>query len=134
MRQQGQRSGQERFMGRAETQNSRTIVQLVFLRRPDAEPKKGIRSLTAIALTAFVSKWYATCVVLRKEEDKEPEELKKVHVCGVNGICCQHLQVLMTHLPHKQWEWQEHKDGKPKHGVPSAAKCVRGQHGHQGSV
>ena len=45
---------EEGFMGRAEVPNSRKIVQLVFLRKPDAESRKGIRSYRALALTAVV--------------------------------------------------------------------------------
>ena len=49
---------QERFMGQMEGPSSWTIVKLVFLRKADAEPKKGIRSYRAIALTSVMSKWY----------------------------------------------------------------------------
>ena len=35
---------QERFMGLTEAPSSWKIEKLVFLRKPDAEPKKGIRS------------------------------------------------------------------------------------------
>ena len=44
------------------------IVQLVFWRKPDADCKKGIKSFGAIELTAVMSNWYATSVVLRMEE------------------------------------------------------------------
>ena len=37
-------------MGQMEAPSSWKIVKLVFLRKPDAEPKKGIRSYRAIAL------------------------------------------------------------------------------------
>ena len=56
---------QERFMGQMEAPNSWTIVRLVFLREPDAEPKKGITSYGTIALTPLVLKWYATFTILR---------------------------------------------------------------------
>ena len=46
---------QGRFMGRVEAPYSRKIVQPVFLRKPDAEPKKAINSFRAIALTAGMS-------------------------------------------------------------------------------
>ena len=59
-----------------------------------------------------MSKWYATCV----EEEKEPEELKELHVVRIDGITCQHLKVLMTHLSQKHSEWQERRDGKSKEG------------------
>ena len=40
------------------------IVQLLFLRKPDAEQKKGIESYRAIALTSVMSTLYATCIAL----------------------------------------------------------------------
>ena len=51
---------QERFMGQMEAPSSWKIVKLVFLRKPDAELRKGIRSYRAIALTSVMSKWYAS--------------------------------------------------------------------------
>ena len=42
----------------------------VFMRKPDAEQKKGIRSYIAIALTSVMSKWYASCIILRLEKKK----------------------------------------------------------------
>ena len=56
---------QESFMVQMEAPSSWKIVRLVFLREPDAEPKKGIASYGAIALTPAVSKWYATFIILR---------------------------------------------------------------------
>ena len=47
------------------------IVKLVLLRKPDAEPTKGIISYRAIALTSVMSKWYAACIVLRLENEKK---------------------------------------------------------------
>ena len=49
---------QERFMGQMEAASSWKVVKLVFLRKFDAEPKKGIRSYRAIALTSVMSKWW----------------------------------------------------------------------------
>ena len=54
-------------MGQMEAPSSRKIVKLVFLRKPDAEPQKGIRSYEAIALKSVMSKWYASCIFLRLE-------------------------------------------------------------------
>ena len=48
---------QERFMGREQAPNKWKIVNLLFLRKPDAEPKKGNKSYRAIALTSVMSKW-----------------------------------------------------------------------------
>ena len=54
--------------------------------------KKEIRSYRAIALTSVMSKWYASCIILRLQEGKEPEGCKKLHVGRIDGISCQHLQ------------------------------------------
>ena len=51
-------------MGRAEGSSSRKIVKLVFLREPDAEPKKGIRCCRAIAAASLMSKCYVRLVQL----------------------------------------------------------------------
>ena len=48
---------QERFMGREKAPNIWKIVNLLFLRKPDAEPKKRIKSYRPIALTSVMSKW-----------------------------------------------------------------------------
>ena len=61
---------QARFMGLMEAPSSWKIVKLVFLRKPDAEPKKRIKSYRAIALTSVMSKWYASCILLRLEKEK----------------------------------------------------------------
>ena len=76
---------------------------MVLLRKPDAEPRKGIISYRAVALTSVMSLWYATRIIL--VEKKEPREMKQVHVGGIDGISCQHLQV-MTQL-QKRLELQE---------------------------
>ena len=66
------------------------------LEEPDAEPKKGIKSFRTIALTAIMSRWYVTCVTLHMEEEEELGESEQLHVGGIVGINCQHLQVMMT--------------------------------------
>ena len=48
-----------------------------------------------------MSKWYVSCIILRLEKEKEPESLKKLHLGGIDGITCQHLQVVMTQLLQK---------------------------------
>ena len=63
----------------------------MFLRKPDAAPTEGIRSYRAIALTSVMSKWYASCILLRLEKEKEPEKRKKLHTGGMDRISCQHL-------------------------------------------
>ena len=67
---------QERSMGLMEAPSSWKIVKLVFLRKTDAEPKE-IRSYRAIALTSVMSKWYASCIMLRLEKEKELENWKQ---------------------------------------------------------
>ena len=63
-----------------------------------------------------MSKWYASCVILRLEKEKEPESWKRLQVGGDDGISCQHLQVMMTNLLQKHWEWKEEKTPMLKHG------------------
>ena len=103
-------------MGQMDAPSSWRIVKLVFLRTPDGEPKKGIRSYRAIALSSVVSKRCASCVVMRMEKEKEPETWKRLHLGGVNNISCQHLQVLVINLSQKHWEWQEEVSPMSKHG------------------
>ena len=64
-------------------------MKLVFPRKPDAAPKKGIRCFGSVASTSVMSKWFATCVILRLEKDEEPEGWKQLHVGGIDGISCQ---------------------------------------------
>ena len=59
------------------------IVKLVFLVKPDGAPKKGLRSYRAIALTSVMSKWYATCAILRLEKQKGSEGWMQLPVGGV---------------------------------------------------
>ena len=80
---------QDRFTGQEDAPSSWRIVKLVFPRKPDAAPKKGIRSYRSITLTSVMSKWFATCVIFRLAMDKEPEGWKQVHVGGIDGISCQ---------------------------------------------
>ena len=53
---------QERFMGQMEAPSSWKMVKVVFLKKPHAKPKKGMRSYKAIALTSVFSTWYASCM------------------------------------------------------------------------
>ena len=50
-------------------------------------------------------------------EGKKPRKLRRLHMGGVNGISCQHLQVLTTNLLQKHWEWQEERNPVMKHGT-----------------
>ena len=107
---------QQRFMVQMESPSSWKIVKLVFLRKLDAEPKKGIRSYRAIALSSVMSRWCASCVILRLEKEKEPEIWKTLHIGGVEGKSCQHLQVMITNLLQKHWDWQEERNPMLKRG------------------
>ena len=107
---------QDRSMGQMDAPGSWKIVKFLFLRKQDAEPKKGIRSYRAIAISSVVSKRYASCVKMRMEKEKELETWKRLHMGGVNNISCQHLQVLVINLSQKHWEWQEEVSPMSKHG------------------
>ena len=58
--------------------------------------RKEIRSYRAVALTSVVSKWYVSCIILRLEQEREPENWKKLDVGGLNGRSCPHLVVMAT--------------------------------------
>ena len=48
-------------------------------------------------------------------KEKQPESWKKLHVGGIEGIS-QPLQVMMTKLLQKHWEWQEDRTAMLRHG------------------
>ena len=79
----------ERSMALMESPSSWKIVKLVFFRKPDAAPKKGIRNNRAIALTSVMSKWYASCILLCLEKDKELKTGRTDILRRVDGISCQ---------------------------------------------
>ena len=64
------------------------------------------------------------------KKKKESESWKKLHVWGVDGISCQHLQVMMTNLLQKHWKWQEETAPILRHGSAN----VLGKPGHQDGV
>ena len=98
---------QQRFMGTMEAPDSWKIVQLVFLRKTDADPRKGIKGYRAIALTSVMSKWYASCIVMLVKREPLPDAWSRLLVGGINNISCQHLQVMKDTLLQKHWEWQK---------------------------
>ena len=51
---------QERFMGMMDFPSSWKVLKLMFLRKLDAAPTKGIRRYRATALTSVMSKLYAS--------------------------------------------------------------------------
>ena len=116
-----------------EAPSSWKIVKLVFLRKPDAEPKKGTRSYRATALTSVMSKWYASCIILRLEKgkEKELESCKKSHVGGIESISCQHSQVMMTNLLQKYLGMAGGQKTNDYARQRDTTHNVVGEHGHQ---
>ena len=103
---------QERFFG------SDGVSELMEGGETDVlEEAEGIRSYRAIALTSVTSKWYASCILLRLEKEKETEKWKNLHVGGVAEMSCKHLQVMVTNLLQKHWEWQEERNPVMRHGT-----------------
>ena len=96
---------QERFMGQMEAPSSWEIVKLVFLRKPDAEPKERDQELQGrcahICIFEVVRILYCSSPCAGKRTRKLEE---KLHVGGLNGISCPHLVVMATYLLHKHWE------------------------------
>ena len=111
---------------KVEGPSSWKIVKLVFSRKPDAEPNKKIRSYKAIALTSVMSKWHAACII--GVEKEEPESWKKIHVGRIEGISCQHSQVLMTMQQHRVAGGQKPIDEARQREM---SHYVSGQYGHQ---
>ena len=95
------------------------------------ELRKRIKSNNAMALTSVMSKWCATCIIPRLEKDKEPEETKQLQVGGIDGISSQHLQVLMTQMLHKHWDWQKAEGRTCGTEVKAYDVC---QHGYQDGI
>ena len=104
----------------------------VFSRKPAAEPKKGIRSCKAIALTSVISKWYAACVILLLEKEKELGGWKKLQVGEIEGLSSQHFQVMVTILLQKHWVWQEDRRPTLKHGSVQRPTMYLGKFERQG--
>ena len=74
-------------MGQMEAPSSCKIVKLVFLRKPDAAPKKGKGSYRAIVLTSVMSMWYAACIILRLEKRKGARKLEVGLRASAASIC-----------------------------------------------
>ena len=55
--------------------------------------------------------------LLRLEKEKEAEKWKNPHIGGIDGISCQHLQVMVTNLLQKRWERQKEKNPVMRHGT-----------------
>ena len=87
---------QERFMEKEQASDSWKIVQVRLPEEARCRAEEGDQGFQG--QTAVMSKWYATCVVLCMEEEAEPKEFEELHVGGVDGICCQHLQVIMASI------------------------------------
>ena len=62
------------------------------------------------------------CFFLRLDEETEPEGWKQLHVGGVGGGGCQHLQVMMTQL--LQTHWEEQGAGRKKNWQGSDKKLT----------
>ena len=107
------------------------VVKLVFLKKPDAAPTKRIRSHKAIDLTLVMSKWYASCELLRIEKEKEPRKLRSLHVGGVNGKKCQHLQILTTNFLQHHLEMARRKESSDETWYSGKTDDVPGELEHK---
>ena len=78
-----------------------------------------------------MSKWYASCVILRLEQEKEPESWKRLHVGGFDGVRCQHLQVVVTNLLQKTLGMAGGKNSHVEAWQRGTTNFVFGKLGHQ---
>ena len=81
-------------MGQMQAPSSWTVVTLVFCENQMRNQRKG----SDHGVDTVMSKWHASCIVLPSGKERDPESWKKLHMAGVEGISCQHFQVIMTKL------------------------------------
>ena len=74
--------------------------------------------------TAVMSMWYATCVVLRMEEEAEPKEFEELH--EESTVLSKKITETSGIARTQRW--------RTKTWIPSAPNNLRGQHGHQDGV
>ena len=48
---------------------------------------------------------------------RRKKTLKNLHIGGLEGISCKRLQVMVTNLLQKHWEWQEERNSVRRHGT-----------------
>ena len=77
-----------------------------LLQEAGCRTTERIRSYRAAALTSAFFEVVRILYYSLLGAREEPEIWKKLHVGGLNGISCQHLQGMAAHLLHTHWEWQ----------------------------
>ena len=121
---------QERFLGLMESPSSWKVVKLVFLKKPDAAPSKGIRSYRAIAMTSVMSKWYPSCVLFTIGKGKRAREAEEfAHGWRERG----HLPTLTgvdDEFIAKTLGMARGKESRDETWYSGQADNVRGQPGH----
>ena len=55
-----------------------------------------------------MAKWYCS-VVIGMLMEGDPREWGELHVVAERGVNCEHMQVLVTNILQKHWEWQENR-------------------------
>ena len=118
-------------MVQMEAPSSSKIMKLVFLRKTDAEPKTGDQKLQSHRDDISDVDAARALYFSSSRREREPEIWKTLHLGGVDGISCQHLQIMITKLLQKQWEWQEERDSHIEAWQCGALNHVFGKHGHQ---
>ena len=96
---------------------SKFVLKFVFSRKPDAEPKKGIGSCRATALTSVMSKWYASCTILRQEKRKLNLRAGRNHHWRLEWKKLSTPASKEDKISHKKhWDWQEDRTPMLRHG------------------
>ena len=109
---------QERFLGLMESRSSWKIVKLIYFfeetgRCPEGRNRK-LHAEQHIGVVQVVWHLVSSCTWRWK---KETEKEKNLQVGEVDGISCQHLQVMVANLLEKHWEWQEERNSVMKRGM-----------------
>ena len=88
--------------------DSWTMVQLVFLRKPDWSAEKSIRGHRAAVVVSVMAKWWSSAVLMLNVT-KKTKGRGRLHVRAERGVTRQPFRLLMTGLWQKPWERQENR-------------------------
>ena len=90
---------------------------------------------SVIKFTATLATWHVEMVRIlyysSPGEQKELESWKKSYVRGIEGVSCQHFQVMVTNLLQKLWEWQRGQKTNDEARLCDTTHKVLGEYGHQ---
>ena len=96
--------------------------------------KKGHQMIPSHCVDECDEQVEASCIMMLVEREPLSEAWWRLPVGGINNIRCQHLQVMLTNLLQKHWEWQEKREPMKETWECGATYNVCGQFGHQNGL